>query len=180
MNLIRGTRSRGIEEYSVVGARVNRVRESTRATLHGAKEEKLARQGRATGWPSLDMVCLHSATMRRSSVFHGNYRRAWSSMPFVYQLISLFRSTYFFFFPPCTPVFTKFLPTPRNKDDRGINYPGEVSHNDEKKERFIVFIHRRVSRRITIIIFYNKYSLLIFARNELDKKCSKRDITKKN
>lgn len=96
MNLIRGTRSRGIEEYSVVGARVNRVRESTRATLHGAKEEKLARQGRATGW-SLDMVCLHSATMRRSSVFHGNYRRAWSSMPFVYQLISLFRSTYFFF-----------------------------------------------------------------------------------
>lgn len=97
-------------------------------------------------------------------------------MPFVYQLISLFRSTYFFFFPPCTPVFTKFLPTPRNKDDRGINYPGEVSRNDEKKERFIVFIHRRVSRRITIIILYNKYSLLIFTRNELDKKCSKRDI----
>lgn len=178
MNLIRGTRSRGIEEYSVVGARVNRVRESTRATLHGAKEEKLARQGRATGWPSLNMVCLHSATMRRSSVFHGNYRRAWSSMPFVYQLISLFRSTYFFFslhVRPCLPSFS-----PRNKDDRGINYPGEVSRNDEKKERFIVFIHRRVSRRITIIILYNKYSLLIFTRNELDKKCSKRDITKKN
>lgn len=56
VNLIRGTtRSRG-REYSLLGeARVNRVWESTRATLHGAKEEKRrGRVGRRWTW----FVCI--------------------------------------------------------------------------------------------------------------------------
>lgn len=114
MNLIRGTRSRGLKNIS---------------RGRGACEpswREYARQGR-TGWPSLDMVCLHSATMRRSSVFHGNYRRARSSMPFVHRLISL--STYF----PFLRVY-KVSPHERNTIKELSMEIGGLSRDGKRKK----------------------------------------------
>lgn len=121
VNLIRGTRSWGDWRVLVVGARrVWTELERVHAPRRRERGETRARDaGRV--WPSVDMVCLHSATMRRSSVFHGNYRRAWSSMPFVHRLISLSRSTYSRPLP---------LPTCLRSLERNTNRGGKREKND--------------------------------------------------
>lgn len=136
MNLIRGTRSRGLKNIS---------------RGRGACEpswREYARQGR-TGWPSLDMVCLHSATMRRSSVFHGNYRRARSSMPFVHRLISL--STYF----PCLQSFS-----PRKKHDQGVIHGDRWSLAWWKKEKGMIYNRRCMVVRLRRRIQFSKIAFL--------------------
>lgn len=121
VNLIRGTRSWGDWRVLVVGARrVWTELERVHAPRRRERGETRARDaGRV--WPSVDMVCLHSATMRQSSVFHGNYRRAWSSMPFVHRLISLSRSTYSRPLP---------LPTCLRSLERNTNRGGKREKND--------------------------------------------------
>lgn len=139
MNLIRGTRSRGLKNIS---------------RGRGACEpswREYARQGR-TGWPSLDMVCLHSATMRRSSVFHGNYRRARSSMPFVHRLISL--STYF----PFLRVY-KVSPHERNTIKELSMEIGGLSR-DGKKEKGMIYNRRCMVVRLRRRIQFSKIAFL--------------------
>lgn len=120
MNLIRGTRSRGLKNIS-------RGRDACEPSWR-----EYARQGR-TGWPSLDTVCLHSATMRRSSVFHGNYRRARSSMPFVHRLISL--STYF----PFLRVY-KVSPHERNTIKELSMEIGGLSRDGKRKKEWFTTV----------------------------------------